>query len=144
MLDYALVEKKMHLLDGYMDEMRPFADGFSADEILGDSFKYHTLERLFQLVVDTMIDINRHIIKEKHLGAPDDLESTFKLLGEAHMLTDAFAAKIAPIVGVRNMIVHRYEKLDRNIFVRNVQKNFGDFANYVKQISQFLEKERAA
>lgn len=144
MLDYALVEKKVHLLDGYVDEMRPFADGFSTDEILGDSFKYHTLERLFQLVVDTMIDINRHIIKENHLGAPDDLESTFKLLGEAHVLEDAFAVKIAPIVGVRNMIVHRYEKLDRNIFVRNVKRNFSDFADYARQISQFLEKERAA
>lgn len=144
MLDYALVEKKTHLLDGYVDEMRPFADDFSTDEILGDSFKYHTLERLFQLAVDAMIDINRHIIKEKYLGAPDDLESTFTLLGTAKILEEAFAIRVAPIVGVRNMIVHRYEKLDRNIFVRNVKKNFGDFTNYARQITQFLEKERVA
>lgn len=143
MFDNELVERKIHLLDGYLDEMRPFAAGFSVDEILSDSLKYHTLERLFQLVVDTMTDINRHIIREKHLGAPDDLESTFKMLGESHILDEKFAFKVSPIVGVRNMIVHRYEKLDRNVFVRNVKKNFGDFGGYVKQITRFLGEERA-
>lgn len=142
MLDYPLIAKKMQLLDSYLDELRPFVADFSSDDILSDSFKYHTLERLFQLVIDTMIDVNRHIIKNKHFGAPDDLESTFQLLGEKKVLEEAFAFKISPVVGVRNMIVHRYEKLDRNKFVQNVKSNFSDFANYIKQIRQFVEKEK--
>ncbi|MBI2623500.1 MAG: DUF86 domain-containing protein [Candidatus Liptonbacteria bacterium] len=141
-LDFALVEKKLHLLAGYVGEIKPFVAEFSDDDILKDSVKYHALERVFQLAVDAMIDINRHIIKEKHLGAPDDLEGTFRLLGEMNVIEKNFAFTIAPIVGVRNMIVHQYEKLDRALFVRNTKKNYGDFGEYTRQVRAFVGKEK--
>ena len=49
---------------------------FSDKEILKDSLKYHTAERLFQLIVDLMLDVNHHFIKELNLEISEDLQGT--------------------------------------------------------------------
>ena len=87
-----------------------------------------------------MIDINVHILQEGRFGTVDDLQSTFKLLGDSKVIDGTFADKIAPIVGARNMIVHRYEKLDMNIFLNNLKNNFSDFKTYLMQIDNYLKQ----
>jgi len=142
MLDHILLDKKLELLSGYIDEMKPLAVDISIDDILADNFKYHTAERLFQLIVDEMVDINIHIIKNENIGAPDDLESTFKLLGLYKVLKSNFADAISPVVGLRNMIVHRYEKLNRKKFIENIKKEYEDFKEYIIQINHFIKNKK--
>ncbi len=140
MLDKDLVTRKIELLIGYLDELETLVSGKTIEDIRADSLKYHSVERLFQLAVDIMIDINVHIIREGGFGAVDDIQSTFKMLGEHKVLEHVFADRIAPIVGARNMIVHRYEKLDMNIFLTKLKNNFSDFKTYLSQIHSYLEK----
>ncbi|MCX6719029.1 MAG: DUF86 domain-containing protein [Candidatus Taylorbacteria bacterium] len=142
MLDENFLNKKLQLLTGYIDEMEPIITGFSLKELKDDSLKYHTTERLFQLIVDIMIDINIYIIRQGDFGPPDDLQSTFKTLGEHAVLNRDFAEKIAPIVGARNMIVHRYDKLDMDLFLRNLKENFSDFKKYMVQIYAYLKNHK--
>ncbi|OHA27012.1 MAG: hypothetical protein A3D52_00930 [Candidatus Taylorbacteria bacterium RIFCSPHIGHO2_02_FULL_44_36] len=141
MLDRNLLEKKMNLLVGYIAELEVIiAD--SVVEILKDNNKYHATERIFQLIVDTMIDINIHLIKEGKLGAPDDFEGTFKLLGKVGVLDDKFAIKIAPIVGLRNRVVHQYDSLNMEEFIGSLKKDFFDFKEYLIQIENFLKRQK--
>ena len=142
MLDQNFLDKKRHLLTGYLDELEPLIVGNSVSVLKSYNIKYHTIERLFQLMVDTMVDINVHILREGNFGAVDDLQSTFKLLGESGVLGRDFAKKIAPIVGARNMIVHRYEKLDMDLFLNNLKNNFLDIKKYLIQIDAFLKKQK--
>ena len=141
MLDKILIQKKMDMLSGYVDKLKPLIIGPDIKEIKDDTLRLPAIERYFQLAVDQMIDINTHIIREKNFGTVDDLQSTFKMLGEYKVLDDVFANKIAPIVGARNMLVHRYEKLDRDVFLNNLRNNFEDFKTYIIQIHAFLKKE---
>ena len=140
MISTELLEKKLQLLVEYLDELRPIAITMSSDDILQDNFKYHTAERVFQLVVDTMIDINIHIIKESIAAAPDDLQSTFSTLADHAILPRNFADKIAPTVGLRNRVVHRYESLQRKTFVELLKENFSDFEQYLSLIQEYIEK----
>lgn len=121
---------------GEMHEVLSNAD----KKIFTDFEKMHTLERLLQLIVDNMIDINQHIIKEKRLEVGDDLQSTFTILADHRVLPKKFATKIAPIVGLRNRIVHRYESLDKRLFVSSLRKNFEDVNKYLRYINQYLQK----
>lgn len=131
MFDKILIEKKISLIVGYLQEMDPLVSGFSVEELLKDNLKFHTLERLFQLIVDTITDINIHLIREKHQAIPDDLESTFVALAKLGTFPADFAEHIAPIVGLRNRVVHRYEKLDQKLFLETLVKNFPDFKQYL-------------
>src|SRR3989338_7829209 len=120
--DQQFIVAKLDELRGYsgeLDELLHFSDG----EIIADQFKLHAAERLLQLVVDTMIDINQHFIRELKLKIGDDFQSTFYTLGSQDILPTPFAEKIAPIVGLRNRIVHRYETLHKKLFLLSLLNN---------------------
>ena len=134
-----LVLKKLTRTDEYLEEVKDLFR-FSAEEILADSGKMHIAERLFQLIVDEILDVNQHFIKELNLEAAEDFESTFCILAENKILPEGFANRIAPAVGLRNHIVHRYEKLDPCRFITDFQKDYTDFKHYIKLINQYLEK----
>ena len=134
-----LVNKKINKIKGYLKEVIPFLK-FSVEEILEDVAKLRVLERNFQLIVDEIIDINQHFIKELGLDISDDLEGTFHVLGENNILPKDFVLKIAPTVGLRNRLVHRYEEIDPRIFIESFQKDYSDFEQYIKFITDYLEK----
>ena len=140
MFDKQFIYKKLELLTGYVDFLEPLIAGKDLETIKKDLILLAAIERYFQLMVDSMVDINIHIIRENNLGAPDEMQSTFKQLGEFKVLDQGFAERIAPIVGARNMIVHRYDKLDKDLFLRNLKKNFSDFKTYMIGIQSFIKK----
>jgi len=111
----------------------------SVKEILNDYTKLRTLERNFQLIVDEMTDINLYLIKERELNSPSDFQSSFEILGEAKILPYDFAIKIAPVVGLRNKIVHRYEEVDRKFFIDQVKKDYKDFIEFVRIVSKYID-----
>lgn len=139
MLDKVFIQKKMDMLSESVAKLEKLAAA-RVEIIKGDDVMLAALERYFQKAVDTMVDINTHLIKAGDFGTVDDLQSTFRMLGDCGVLERDFAGKIAPIVGVRNMLVHRYEKLDKDMFLNNLKRNFPDFKMYLIQIDAYLKK----
>jgi len=138
--EQAFIYKKIEDIERYLKEVKDLFK-FSDKNILSDFIKSHAQERLFQLIVDAIIDINQHIIKELELTKePEDPQSAFYTLGENKILPEKFAFKIAPIVAVRNRIVHGYESLDKNLFAKNLRENYPDFGKYIKFITEYLNK----
>ncbi len=87
-----------------------------------------------------MIDINLHFIRELDLKSPDDFQNTFSILAASNIIPDDFAEKFAPVVGMRNILVHRYEKVDKKLFVSQVKNERKDFLEYLRLINQYLKK----
>lgn len=139
MLNKNLIDDKIRNIQEYLEEIKPIIST-GTEEILSNIEKLRTLERNFQLIVDTAIDINMHFIAELELESPDSFQSTFDILGERKIIPYDFALKIAPAVGLRNKLVHQYEKVDRRFFIEQVKKEYQDFIEYIKQINQYLEK----
>lgn len=110
-------------------------------EILSDCIKLRALERIFQLIVDEMIHLNLHFISRLHFKTPDSFQSSFEIIAkEGNILPYEFAIKIAPVVGPRNRLIHRYEEIDSKFFVEQVKKEYKDFIEYIKYINKYLEK----
>lgn len=139
MLNKDLIKTKMRSIQEYLLEIEPILS-LTKEQIVSVVEKLRTLERVFQLIVDAMLDINIHIIRELELNSPDDLKSTFIILAEGKILPFDFAQKISPVVGLRNILVHGYEKIDRKLFIDSFQKNKQDFDEYLLLINSFLEK----
>ena len=72
----AFVFQKLEGISNYLAEIRDLLK-FSDKQILNDYLKLRSLERLLQLVVDEMIDINQHFIGELNLKISEDLQGTF-------------------------------------------------------------------
>ncbi len=139
MINARFVTEKLDLVKMYYQEMQKILD-VSLEEVKKDFIRFYALERVFQLIVDEVIDINNHIIRSQDFGAPDNFQSTFTILAENEVLPEEFAEKIAPVVGLRNRLVHRYEKIDKKLFLEMAIKEKEDFKEYVKFIKSYLRE----
>ena len=138
MIDKDLVHRKLEDIITFMEELEKMLR-FSDHEIERDFFKHRTAERLLQLIVDTMIDINLHLIRAERLVVPDDFQSSFKILAKQSILPMEFAEKIAPIVGLRNRVIHRYAEIDMKRFLSELRNEYRDFSEYVALIKKYTD-----
>ena len=60
-------------------------------------------------------------------------------LGEHKILAMDFAVAIAPSVGLRNLIIHKYGKVDIKKMVDDIKNNIGQYKEYLENIAEFLK-----
>lgn len=137
MLDKELVQNKLADLKTYYQKIEEYSRE-DAINIIKDDLKLHAIERLFQLIVDTAVDINTHIISELNLPMPGDYYSTFIVLGENKILPMDFSLKIAPSVGLRNLVVHKYGKVDMKKMVDDIKSEIGDYLEYMRAMENYI------
>lgn len=142
MIDIELTKSKLSDLEGYFVELEPVLQE-EARLIIENNLKLRTTERLFQLIVDTAVDINTHIISSSDFKVPDDYQSTFLVLAEHHILPMDFALKIAPSVGLRNLVVHKYGRVDIKRMVGDIKNEIGQYREYVQHLYGFLKRQTA-
>jgi len=137
MIDRYFIETKLSYIQSYCVELDNIL-AFTDIEIKRDFIKLRALERILQLIVDEIIDINNHIIRYHPLTVPEDFQSSFRVLAEHKILPEEFADKIAPVVGLRNRLVHRYEKINIDLLLQAIRKNKEDFKEYTRYIFNFI------
>jgi uncharacterized protein YutE (UPF0331/DUF86 family) len=140
MIDKVFIENRLEKAKQYMGELEEVFK-LPLDKIRGDSLKCRAVERILQLIVDEMIDINNHIIRHSNIKTPDDFQSAFVSLGENNILPSDLSAKLAPVVGLKNKLIHRYEEIKIDLLLTTIQKEKEDFKEYIKAIQQHIEKE---
>ncbi|WP_279236996.1 type VII toxin-antitoxin system HepT family RNase toxin [Heliorestis convoluta] len=96
------------------------------------------VERTIQLIVEVATDINNMILKALKKGPTVDYFSSFIELGELEVLPIEFALKIAPSTGLRNVIVHEYQKIDDHIVYSSIQDVLTYYEKYVRYIFRYL------
>ncbi len=138
MIDNTYIENKLISIKSYYDELTEILN-YSDEEIKSDFKLLRATERLVQLIVDEIIDINKHIIKYGRLQVPEDTFSTFLVLGTNNILPPEFAKRLAPVVGLRNRLVHRYEKIDVDLLLKELRRNSSDFEEYLRYIFQYIQ-----
>ncbi|GLI53037.1 type VII toxin-antitoxin system HepT family RNase toxin [Thermodesulfovibrio yellowstonii] len=141
MIDKEFIKTKLFLIKSYYEELEQILS-FSDSEIKEDFIKLRAIERVIQLIVDEIIDINTHIVRHHPLKLPSDFQSSFLILAGNKILPESFAKKkkIAPVVGLRNRLVNRYEKINIELLLNLIRKNKEDFVEYVRHIFEFIEK----
>lgn len=138
MIDKDVIRSKLNEIDQYLTEIKPILE-LPEKEILGELRNLRTLERNFQLIVDAVLSINSHLIASRSLTPSEDYQGTFAILAQYKVLPTEFSQRIAPIVGLRNRIVHGYEKIDRRKFINDLKKNHSQFRDYIKLINQLIK-----
>src|SRR3989344_6687973 len=96
-IDKEYIRQKIKLAEEYLQEIKEFLKA-SDKAISSDLKSRYSLERVFLLLVEELIDINNYFIKALNLKPIDDLKSSFLAIGEAGILPLDFAKKISPLV----------------------------------------------
>ncbi len=61
------------------------------------------------------------------------------VLAENKVLPMDFALKIAPSVGLRNLVVHKYGRIDLDRMINDIKKEIGQYMEYLKYLNSFLK-----
>ena len=79
-----------------------------------------------QRACEASIDLAMALVKAHRLGPPQESRHAFELLQDAGLLDAALAARMARMVGFRNVAVHDYQRLNLDIFKAIVLERLDD------------------
>lgn len=89
-----------------------------------------------QMAIQNCIDIAAHIVSEEGYGIPGSANEMFYLLEENNILERALTEKMVSAVGLRNLIVHQYGKVDLEKVYRVAKNDISDLTAFIKSILQ--------
>lgn len=130
-----IIVNKLIKMEEYISELEEFKPE-TYKEYKNDQLKRYAIERLIQLIIDLALDVNNVLIKKSDHYPAQDYYSSFLELVELEILPEEFARDIAPSTGIRNRLVHEYEKVNDKVVYQNLDKLVKYYLDYIKYVNQ--------
>lgn len=92
-----------------------------------------------QIAIQNCTDIAAHIISEQGLGVPGSTSEMFYLLEENGYLDGELTGKMVKAVGLRNLIVHEYSKIELEQIFEVAKKDIDDLNDYLATVFKKLD-----
>lgn len=141
MPDKTIVTAKLSAMSEYYNELIPYLEKYRTGEIPLNDPRIFIVERLFQLIADSAIDINTHIMTRAKFEASDDYEGTFRIIAKHGIIPVPLAEQISGSVGLRNRMVHGYEHVQRKKMMDDIAGGIEQYVVYMKHINDFFERK---
>jgi len=138
--DTDIIRAKITIILDNLKALEPIKQ-MSRDEYLRDLYKRKATERLLQELIEAAIDINTHIVVGSGYAPPDDYYQSFIRAGELGFLSPDLAEKLAPSAGLRNRLVHEYDRIDHSIILEAVSMAEELYPRYIEEISAVLSRQ---
>jgi uncharacterized protein YutE (UPF0331/DUF86 family) len=74
---------------------------------------------------------------------PTTYFSTFDEIGAARVLPKTLATRLASTTGLRNRLVHGYEKVEHVIVYRSLAPLVRDYRQYLTEMNDYVQSEEA-
>jgi len=139
MVDKGLVLRKLAELQEYLAQVKEYAS-VTVEEYEADWKTQRIVERTMQMMIETCVDIAGHIISDLALRTPTSYADAFKVLHESDILPEALFSEMEKMAKFRNIVVHRYDRVDAGIVVAILGKDLNAFVDYQNAIISLLEK----
>lgn len=89
-------------------------------------------ERNLHRAIEALIDIGKMLVSDKKLKLPESNREVFLLLAESNIFPADYLELILKMIGVRNIIVHSYDKVDDSVIYGIIRKNLEDIRKILK------------
>jgi len=124
---------------GYLKALRKEAK--SEKLFIIDFHLFGNTERYLHLSIQAIIDIAHLIIIDLGLRKPENNYEAISILFEKKMISAKIADKLTKMIGLRNILVHEYGKIDRKQVYQVLQTQLSDIEAFKKRILTFLKKD---
>ncbi len=94
-------------------------------------------ERNLQKTIEAIIDLGKMLVADKGLREPGNNREVFLILEENNLFPTEFISLIDKMIGMRNILVHSYDRIDEAVVYRILQKNLCDvrkLCNHFKKL----------
>ena len=138
MVNPNIVASRIHKIRecvGFLIKIAQLADEESFPK---DPFLSASAERYLQVAIQAVLDICNHIVADLGLEAPSEYRQVPEILAKHKLLPVQLSKRMTAMIGLRNILVHEYLKLDRRLVYKVLKDNLDDFAKFIKAVSKFL------
>ena len=134
MINKDLLVTRLDKLKGYVD----FLESVQMHEqarFVKDPYIYGASERFLHLAIECVIDISNHIISDMRYRKPESNRDIFVILHENEVISSDLMERLSDMASFRNILVHDYIKLDRDIVFDVIKNHLDDFRPVARIIS---------
>lgn len=136
-LDREILRRKLERITSDLRLLEPIAV-LDIEAYRADPYRPKATERLLQEIVEAAVDINTHLLVSAGRPAPDDLYSSFLDMAGLGVLDRALAEALAPSAGLRNRLVHEYDRIDDARVLAAAGEAVRSYARYVAAVEAHL------
>ena len=130
---------KVDELRGYLKELRQIQPS-SFKEYSGSIEKRRSTERLLQISIECVLDICSLIVSALRLGLPSCEEDLLERVESAAIFQGATMQKIKAMRAFRNILVHRYGRVDDHVVFRALTEQLTDFDTFIEETLRSLTR----
>lgn len=113
----------------------------SEELFLSDFHLFGNTERYLQLSIQIVIDISHLIIIDMGFERPQDNYEAISILFKEKIISEDTASKVTKMIGLRNILVHEYGKIDRKKIYEILKERIEDLEDFKYQIISFLKEQ---
>lgn len=129
MIEKEIILTRISKLDEYIKFLHEIGK-YSKGEYLKNALIYGSAERFLHLAIECIIDIGNHIIANMGFRKPESNREVFIILFENNIIDNNLKLNLCNMAGFRNILVHDYIDLDREIVYDIIKNNLKDIENF--------------
>lgn len=135
-----IIEKLENLREylGYLYKLKEEAS--SERKFVNDFHLFGNTEHYLQLCIQAIIDIAHLFIIDLGQERPEDNYEAVSMLYGQKIISDNLADKLTKMIGLRNILVHEYERIDRKKIYEILTTQLSDIEEFQGQILAYIKK----
>jgi uncharacterized protein YutE (UPF0331/DUF86 family) len=138
-MDMKRISEKEDELESYLTELGTLLpeheDGYT------ELRTKRACEKTFELARETLIDICNLIISREGNGKPIDSRDSVSKLHENSIISKDLGDRLKDMLGVRNLLVHRYGRIDDHLAFKQLTNEINDFFEFIEAIDKFVKEK---
>ena len=139
MIDDELIESKIDLIFKNLDYLNEISK-IDETEFLSSFEKIQASKHSLQEAIESSLDIANHIISSQGWERAETYSDMFERLYEEEVLEKDLNKRLADMARFRNLLVHRYGKIDDRRLFRILNENIDDLHEFVEDIQIYLQQ----
>ncbi len=132
MVKKEIVLERAQKCNEYLEQLADIVKDLEFEEFNNDPLLYGSAERFLHLSIEALIDIGNHIISDDDLGRVDVYKDIAIILAENDYLDEEKKDLFIKVIAFRNILVHDYLDLDRDIIFNLLKNNLNDIRGILK------------
>ena len=123
----------------YLNQLKDIVRDVEFKEFNNNPLLYGSAERFLHLAIEALIDIGNHIISDDDLGRVDVYKDIAIILAENNYVSEQEKQLFTRIIAFRNILVHDYMDLDRDIIFKLLKNNLDDIRGILRSYLELID-----
>ena len=138
MVDRSVVRAKVATIQVRLRELKSRRD-VRLEEFSKNMATQAIILHNYQIAIQACCDLASHIVADQELGIPGVSADLFEFMAQAKIIPWPLAERLKKHVGLRNLIVHAYDKLDYAEIHATLQERIRDTARFLRLVAAYAK-----